>query len=356
MKILGIETSCDETAVALLNDGHVVSSLVYSQIRDHAQYGGVVPELAARKHLEILPALYGKLRRETGLDPASLDAIAATAGPGLAGCLHVGLNFAKGLSFATDVPLYGINHLEGHLASIELAPGAPPAPCIALLVSGGHTSLYVIEAPGMCRQIGATRDDAAGEAFDKCAKVLGLGYPGGPAIDLAARSGDASVFPLPVPRITGSPYDLSFSGLKTALLYKHRDVTHGGEKPLTETGTAHFAASLQQSVVKALLSRCERAAKAFGIPAIVVAGGVAANSCLRAEAEKLTKKGLTFFFPPLSFCTDNAAMIARAAHGRIQRGEKPDGLAISARSRWPVADTLPAGSEIPARKKPRTGR
>ncbi len=355
MKILAIETSCDETAVALLDDGVVAKSLVYSQIPDHQKWGGVVPEIAARKHLEVLPLLYQELVKETGLKFADLKAIAVTSGPGLIGCLHVGLNFAKALSFSCGVPLYGINHLEGHLASVELVPQAPPPPWIALLVSGGHTSLYVVEKPGACRQIGATRDDAAGEAFDKGAKILGLGYPGGPIVDRTAQGGDASKFPLPVSRMADSPYDFSFSGVKTALYYKHRDVTDKGSRPLTDIETRDFAASLQKTVVEALLTRAVRASDEFNIRSIVIVGGVAANSHLRAEAEKYGRKGYKLFFPPLAYCTDNAAMIGRAAYNRIKAGTPPDGLDISPKARWPVADNL-SDTSVPKREKPRTGR
>lgn len=356
MLLLGIETSCDETAVALLSDGKVTASLVYSQISDHVQWGGVVPEVAARKHLEKLPVLYRELQEQTGFNLASLDAIAVTSGPGLIGCLHVGLNFGKALSFASGTPLYGVNHLEGHLASLELTPDAPPPPWIALLVSGGHTSLYVVNETGSCRLVGATRDDAAGEAFDKGAKILGLGYPGGPAVDRAATGGNPSRWPLPVSRMADKPYDFSFSGLKTALLYKHREVTATAGRPLDEMAIRDFAASLQAAIVDALLGRCVRAAVEFGIRTIVIAGGVAANSRLRAEAERLEKQGYQFVFPPMSFCTDNAAMIARNAYNRLRKGEKPDGLSITPRARWPVNDTLPDSSPVPRRVKPRTGR
>ncbi len=356
MRVLGVETSCDETAVALLDGGRVVESLVYSQLREHEPYGGVVPELAARRHLETLPSLYRELKIRTGLDPASLDAIAVTNGPGLLGCLLVGLNFAKALSFAHGVPLVGVNHLEGHLCSVELAQGAPEPPWIALLVSGGHTSLYVVEKPGVYRQIGATRDDAAGEAFDKGAKILGLGYPGGPAVDRAARAGNEKAYAFPGAFIRDSPYDLSFSGLKTAVLYKVRDLTGGGKRTLTESETADLAASLQRAVVLALTRRIERAVEDFGIPAVVVVGGVAANSRLRREAGRLESRGIRCFLPPPAYCTDNAAMIALAAHARLGRGEPAQGLTLGAHARLPLADRMAADSPIPRRRKPRVGR
>ncbi len=353
MKILGIETSCDETAVALLDGDTVAGSLVYSQIKDHEVHGGVVPELAARKHLEKLPVLFDELCRQTGLKIHELAAIGVTSGPGLIGCLHVGVNFAKALSFAAGIPLYAVNHLEGHLASVELVPGAPRPPFIALLVSGGHTSLYAVLPEGH-RLMGSTRDDAAGEAFDKGAKLLGLGYPGGPAVDRTAQGGDPARYPLPVPRIQGHPYDFSFSGVKTALLYRVREETSTSGGALDGQQVQDFSASLQKTVVDTLLGRCRLAADEFGIPDVVIVGGVAANSYLRSEAVRL--RHLRFCFPPPAYCTDNAAMIARVALNRRRRGEPPDGLEASPKARWPVADTLPADSPIPRREKPRTGR
>jgi N6-L-threonylcarbamoyladenine synthase len=299
--ILGIETSCDETAAAVVTeDGTVLSSVVSSQAELHARFGGVVPEVASRRHLELVtPAV------EAALDTASMpleevERIAVTQGPGLVGALLVGISAAKAIAWARRLPLTPVDHLDGHIASLYLGPAPIEAPLTCLLASGGHTLLLAVSARGSSERLGTTLDDAAGEAFDKGARLLGLGYPGGAAIDRLAREGDPAAFDFPVARVPG--LDFSFSGLKTALLYAVRDL---GEAE-AERRKADLAASYQRAIVRALVQRLREAAEVTGFERLAVVGGVAANSELRAALPDAA-------FAPLELCTDNAAMIASAA-------------------------------------------
>ena len=316
--ILGIESSCDETAAAVVRaDGRVVSDVVASQIDVHARYGGVVPELASRAHLRsIVPVV------EEAVDAAggwgAIDAIGVTQGPGLVGALLVGVQFAKSLAWARDLPLIGVDHLQGHLLACHLrhtddAPMGPAYPYVALLVSGGHTALYRVDEPGDAELLGQTRDDAAGEAFDKAAKLLGLGYPGGPVIDRMAAKGDAEAFDLPRPMLHRSDHDFSFSGLKTAVARAVEKELGAGAESLPEALQIDLAASLQAAIVEVLARKAVRCCEAEGVPRLVLGGGVAANRGLRARAAELCDaKGIELHVPPLRACTDNAAMIAYA--------------------------------------------
>jgi N6-L-threonylcarbamoyladenine synthase len=299
--ILALETSCDETAAAVVSrDGRILSSIVSSQAELHARFGGVVPEVASRRHLELV----GPVVR-TALDSADvrlddLDRVAVTQGPGLVGALLVGISAAKALAWAKGLPLVPVDHLEGHVASLYLEPDPLEPPFTCLLASGGHTLLLAVREHGRSERLGTTLDDAAGEAFDKGARLLGLGYPGGAALDRLAREGDPDAFEFPVARVPG--LDFSFSGLKTALLYATRDL--GAEE--TERRKADLAASYQRAIVRALVSGLQRAAEASGLARVAVVGGVAANSELRAAVPDAR-------FVPLALCTDNAAMIASCA-------------------------------------------
>ena len=295
--ILGIETSCDETAAALVGeDGTVLSSIVASQAELHARYGGVVPEIASRRHLELIVPVVRETLGETGVTLDDVDRVAVTQGPGLIGALLVGLAAAKAIAWARRLPLVPVDHLHGHVASLYLGPDALEPPFLCLLASGGHTMLVDVAERGSFRLVGTTLDDAAGEAFDKGARLLGLGYPGGAAIDRLAREGDPTAFVFPVARVPG--LDFSFSGVKTALLYAVRDLTEAE----LDARRADLAASYQRAIVRALVERLDAA----GAERIAVVGGVAANSELRAALPGAS-------FAPLSLCTDNAAMIASAA-------------------------------------------
>jgi N6-L-threonylcarbamoyladenine synthase len=298
--ILGIETSCDETAAALMTqDGRILANVVSSQAELHARYGGVVPEVASRHHLElILPALRRALE-EANAELGDVERVAVTQGPGLVGALLVGVSAAKALAWSRRLPLVPVNHLHGHVASLFTAPEPLQTPFLCLLASGGHTQLLDVRDPGAFEIVGTTLDDAAGEAFDKGARLLGLGYPGGAEIDRLAKEGDPEAFSFPVARVPG--FDFSFSGLKTALLYAVRDL--GDE---AERRKADLAASYQRAIVRALVERTRAAAAALGAERIAIVGGVAANSELRASLPEAVAA-------PLELCTDNAAMIASAA-------------------------------------------
>jgi N6-L-threonylcarbamoyladenine synthase len=299
--ILGIETSCDETAAAVVtDDGHVLSSVVSSQAALHARFGGVVPEVASRRHLELVSPVVRASLDDAGESLDAIERIAVTQGPGLVGALLVGISAAKGLAWARGLPLAPVDHLEGHVASLYLEPDAVEPPFTCLLASGGHTILLAVSEKGRSERLGTTLDDAAGEAFDKGARLLGLGYPGGAAIDRIAREGDPAAFDFPVARVPG--LDFSFSGLKTALLYAVRAL----EPAELEARRADLAASYQRAIVRALVQRLRAAADATGIERIAVVGGVAANSELRAALPDAA-------FAPLELCTDNAAMIASCA-------------------------------------------
>jgi N6-L-threonylcarbamoyladenine synthase len=310
---LGIETSCDETAAAVVSDGtHIRSSVVASQVDLHAAYGGVVPELAGRAHLEVLTPVVADALTKAGLAPdgSGLDAVAATVGPGLMGSLLVGASEAKALALAWRLPFVGVNHLEGHLFAALLEYAELPWPLVVLLVSGGHTLLVSMEGPGRYRRLGATLDDAAGEAFDKVARFLGLGYPGGPAIEKAAVSGDPGAFSFPRPLLEDG-LDLSFSGLKTAVVRAVR------ARP--EASDEDVAASFQAAVVEVLVEKIRRGAQAVGAGGICLAGGVAANGPLRAAVTAAAEElGVSAHLPSRAMCTDNAAMIAAAGIWQLE--------------------------------------
>jgi N6-L-threonylcarbamoyladenine synthase len=322
--VLGIETSCDETAAAVVDDGRVLrSNVIASQAAMHSRYGGVVPEVASRHHLEaILPVVRAAIA-EAGCKPADLDAIAVTAGPGLSGALLVGVSAAKALAYAWSKPLLAINHLEGHVYANWLGDGAQPRfPLVALIVSGGHSELIHVEDHGKYRLLGRTRDDAAGEAFDKAARVLGLGFPGGPLIERTAREATGSP-KLRLPRAwLGESADFSFSGLKTAV----SELARKGTAP-----PAEVAYAFQEAVVDVLVTKAVRAAAAVGAESVVLSGGVAANGRLR-EALR-AKAPMPVFVPPPVLCTDNGAMIAAAAHYRHAEA----GLDLDVRASWPIA-------------------
>jgi N6-L-threonylcarbamoyladenine synthase len=328
MIVLGIETSCDDTAAAVLADGELRSSIVSSQDAVHGPFGGIVPELASRHHLENVLAVIHAALAEARLTAASLDAVAVTYGPGLIGSLLVGLSAAKGIALARRIPLVGVNHLEGHLLAIFLEREVR-FPYLGLLVSGGHTSLVLAEGWGRYRRLGATRDDAAGEAFDKAAKMLGLGFPGGRVIDELAQGGDVAAIRFPRAIVRGRKYDFSFSGLKTALrdhlggLGRHGAAGSTAGEELSPKRLRDVAASFQEAVVDMLVGPTVACAHELGVERIVVSGGVSANSRLRARMRTAGEAGgIDVHFPSLRFCTDNAAMIALAGSRRLERGER----------------------------------
>jgi N6-L-threonylcarbamoyladenine synthase len=313
--ILALETSCDETAAALVEDGHIRSNVVSSQADLHARFGGVVPEVASRRHLELVMPVVREALAEADVTLADVETVAVTQGPGLIGALLVGLSAAKALAWGRGLPLAPVNHLHGHVASLYLEPDSLEPPFLCLLASGGHTLLVDVPEHGAFRRLGTTIDDAAGEAFDKGARLLGLGYPGGAEIDRLARDGDPEAFDFPVARVPG--LDFSFSGVKTALLYAVRDLGDG----LPER-RADLAASYQRAIVRALVQRTQEAAEQTGAERLAVVGGVAANSELRASLPDAKA-------PPLALCTDNAAMIASAAR-YVQAIPPPGYLALDA--------------------------
>lgn len=320
--ILGIESSCDETAAAVVKNGReVLSNVISSQIALHTQYGGVVPELASRKHIENINTVIRSAMAEAGTSWEDIDAIGVTYGPGLVGALLVGVAEAKALAFALGKPLVGVNHIEGHVcASLIEHPDLEP-PFLCLIVSGGHTYLAIMKDFGKFQILGATRDDAAGEAFDKVARAIGLGYPGGPKIEKAARSGNPKAFAFPRGKVDGSAYDFSFSGMKSAALNELNRLKMQNLPVVQED----FAASFQAAVVDVLVSHAMRAASDLGQKRLVMAGGVAANGALRAAlGEACEKAGIKFCFPSPIFCTDNAAMIGVAAYYHYIRGERSD--------------------------------
>jgi len=321
MLVLGIESSCDETSAAVLADGRrILSNVVASQDDVHAPFGGVVPELASRRHLEIVLPVVERGLADAGVRAEDVDGIAVTQGPGLVGSLLVGCAVAKSMAYVHRKPLVGVNHLEGHIYAAFLTDDPPEHPFLALVVSGGHTALYHARAPLAYALIGQTRDDAAGEAFDKVAKLLGLGFPGGPLIQRTAEHGDPGAIAFPPARMSDGTRDFSFSGIKTAVsLYVKR---HG---PLSSQAVADVAASFQAAAVRMLVRRTIRAALHVGAKRLVLTGGVAANGPLRAAlTAEAAEHGLRLHIPPRQLCTDNAAMIAAAGTARLLAGERAD--------------------------------
>jgi len=343
MNILGIETSCDDTAAAVVTDEReILANVVHSQLEEHAPYGGIVPEIAARSHIDALDGIIAEAMRRADLGFDQLDGVAATGGPGLIGGVIVGIMTAKGIAAARDIPFLAINHLEGHALTVRLTDGLA-FPYLLLLVSGGHTQLLIVEGVGAYQRIGTTIDDAVGEAFDKTAKMLGLGYPGGPAVELAAGKGDAGRFALPRPMKGRPGSDFSFSGLKTAVRRTIENLPPGS---VTEIDAADICASFQKAVSDIFADRTRNAIKIFRSlhpegSGLVVAGGVAANSMLRATLEDLAgQEDMRFIAPPQKLCTDNGAMIAWAGIERLQLG-LVDELDFAPRPRWPLDPDAP---------------
>jgi N6-L-threonylcarbamoyladenine synthase len=341
--ILGIETSCDETAASVLaGDGAVLSNVISSQHEVHQRFGGVVPELASRAHIESIEAVSAEALQQAGLAWTELTGIAVTQGPGLAGALLVGVSYAKALGYALNIPVVGVSHLEGHIASAWLKDPAFPLPSVVLVVSGGHTHLYYKQLDGYCRLLGSTRDDAAGEAFDKGAQLLRLGYPGGPAIDRLARQGNPDAVAFPRSRLRKGSLDFSFSGLKTALLYKLQAMH---ESSRTEQA-ADLAASYQEAIVTVLVEKAFAAVRATGAHALAVVGGVSANSRLRTLLQqRASSESLHLSLPPLAYCTDNAAMIAAAGRQLLEAGNT-GALEIDAQASLACASGLSGLSRV----------
>ncbi|MEO8847833.1 MAG: tRNA (adenosine(37)-N6)-threonylcarbamoyltransferase complex transferase subunit TsaD [Casimicrobiaceae bacterium] len=337
MRVLGIETSCDETGVALYDTAAgLLAHALHSQVAMHADYGGVVPELASRDHVQRLVPLIESVIAQAGLTLRDVDAIAYTQGPGLAGALLVGASVANALGFALGRPVLGVHHLEGHLLSPLLATPAPRFPFVALLVSGGHSQFYDVRAVGDYRLLGDTLDDAAGEAFDKTAKLLGLGYPGGPALAALAQQGRPGVVTLPRPMIDSPNLDMSFSGLKTAVRVLVQKMSHEG--PLTVSARADIACEFEAAVVDVLAAKAVAALAASGRSTLVVAGGVGANLRLRERLTRVVEaRNGRVYFPQIAFCTDNGAMIALAGALRIAHA-RPAGAAFDVRPRWELQD------------------
>ncbi len=324
MLVLGVETSCDDTAAAVLLDGReILSNLVSSQDGVHSPYGGVVPELASRQHVRQVLPMVDRALREAEIGLKDLDGLAVTYGPGLAGSLLVGLSMVKALAFRWGIPFVGVNHLEAHLLAIFLERDVP-FPYIALLASGGHTLLYLVRGLSQYHYLGGTRDDAAGEAYDKVAKLMGLGYPGGRVIDELAQKGNPRAIAFPrsrIKRIKPVSYDFSFSGIKTSVLHYLKDEKHAG----WEEHKADIAASFQEAVVDMLLTPTLKAVEEFGIMRVVLAGGVSANSRLRARMEEKGRQvGAEVYYSSIRFCTDNAAMIALAGYHSLRQGRRDE--------------------------------
>lgn len=336
MLILCIETSCDETAAAVVKDGReILSNVVASQIDIHARFGGVVPEIASRKHLESVSQVIGKALDEAGVTYDDLDGVGVTRGPGLIGALLVGLSVGKGIAFARNLPLIGLHHIEGHILAPMLETELS-FPYLALAVSGGHTHLYRVDGIGSYRTIGRTLDDASGEAFDKVAKMLGLGYPGGAVIDRLAADGDPEAFAFPRPMLHKKGLDFSFSGIKTAVMYAIRSLDK-----VDESSRRDIAASFQAAVVEVITRKTVRAAREQGLHRIVVAGGVACNKGLRQRfAELAAVEGLQITFPSPALCADNAAMLGVAANAYLEHGRHDD-WQLNAAANWSLDQLEP---------------
>ncbi|TLZ35123.1 MAG: tRNA (adenosine(37)-N6)-threonylcarbamoyltransferase complex transferase subunit TsaD [Gammaproteobacteria bacterium] len=335
MRVLAIESSCDESAAAVLDArAGLLAHELFSQVELHRPYGGVVPELASRDHVRRLLPLVRRALESSGSAARDIDGVAYTAGPGLIGALLTGAALARSLAYAWGVPAVGVHHLEGHLLAPLLEPDPPPFPHVALLVSGGHTLLIEVTALGQYRVLGASRDDAAGEAFDKTAKLLGLPYPGGPQLAELAAHGTAGALSFPRPMLDRAGLEFSFSGLKTAVLHALRG------RPLTEQLRADVARAVEEAIVETLTAKALRALDYTGLEALVVSGGVSANRSLRSSlTAAAARQGARVYYPRIEFSTDNAAMIAVAGLERLEAGQH-DGLAIEARARWPL-ESLP---------------
>lgn len=321
MKILGIESSCDETAAAVVEDGRkVLSNIIATSLEEHKLYGGVVPEIASRRHAESISGVVKEALEQADCTMADIDAIAVTYAPGLIGALLVGVNFAKGLALATDTPLVPVHHIRGHIASNYISSDIEP-PFLCLIVSGGHSHIVAVNSYTDFEIIGKTRDDAAGEALDKAGRTMGLEYPGGVSIDKLSPQGNENAYKFPKPKVSGSPYDFSFSGLKTAVI----NTVHNAQQKGEDICTADLAASFQKSVVDCLVTNLEKVASEKKFNKIVIAGGVSANSKLRAEAQALCKKHKwDLYLPELRYCGDNAAMIASQGYYEFVQGERAD--------------------------------
>jgi N6-L-threonylcarbamoyladenine synthase len=336
MRVLAVESSCDESAAAVLDETTgLLAHELYSQTELHRAFGGVVPELASRDHVRRLLPLVSAALERAGTGPTDLAGVAYTAGPGLIGALLTGASLAASLAYAWRLPAIGVHHLEGHLLAPLLEPDAPPFPHVALLVSGGHTLLIEVTAVGGYRVLGETRDDAAGEAFDKTAKLLGLPYPGGPQLAALAAHGTPGAFSFPRPMLDRPGLEFSFSGLKTAVLHAVR------AQPLTDERRADLACAVQEAIVGTLVAKACRAVEYTGLGALVVTGGVGANRCLRERlAARIGAQGGRVYYPRIEFCTDNAAMIAVAGLARLKAGQR-DSLAIRGRAHWPLGSLPP---------------
>lgn len=335
MRILGIESSCDETGIAIYDDQKgLLAHTLHSQVKLHAEYGGVVPELASRDHIRNIVPLVAQALANAQAKPSSINAIAYTQGPGLAGALLVGASFAKALAYAWKIPAVGVHHMEGHLLAPFLDAKHPEFPFLALLVSGGHTQIIQVDDIGKYKILGDSLDDAAGEAFDKTAKLLGLDYPGGPLLAKLAESGQANRFHFPRPMLDRPGLDFSFSGLKTHALHAIQ------QNDLTQQTKADLAWAFEDAIIDTLAQKVARALKQTQINNLVIAGGVGANKTLRKRLDALAKdKAVKLYYPRLEFCTDNGAMIAYAGYERFKRGEYDTNWAIAVKPRWPLQTT-----------------
>ncbi len=347
MRVLGLETSCDETGVAIYDSEQgLLGDALYSQVDMHAEYGGVIPELASRDHIRKTLPMIRQLLADRQIAASSIDGIAYTAGPGLIGALLVGAALGRSLAMAWNVPAVGVHHMEGHLLAPMLEANPPAFPFVALLVSGGHTQLVAVQGIGEYALLGESLDDAAGEAFDKVAKMLGLSYPGGPRVAKLATAGTAGRFVFPRPMTNRPGLDFSFSGLKTFVRNTLAELEEAAPEGISEQDKADVALAFEEAVVQTLVIKCRRALQQTGLHRLIIAGGVSANTRLRAGLEAMVQaqKSQLFYAQP-RFCTDNGAMIAYAGCQRLLAGQR-EGLAISARPRWPM-DTLPSLKDLP---------